>query len=137
MKATARRAESGSYTHHVHIRDHRLTVDEPTDHGGADQGPHPQEIVAASLASCVAITIEMYAERKGWDLGFLEVSCEYEQAPPGETTEFSVTLRLPDDLDPEQVERLKVIAGKCPVHRTLEGPVAITEQVELMPADQL
>ena len=128
MKATARR--TGTFRHTVDVRSHHLTVDEPLEDGGEDSGPSPQELLAASLASCTAITMEMYAERKGWDLTGLEVVCDYTPADRGCPTAFNLVLRLPDHLTDEQVERLGVIAAKCPVHRTLEGEVAFSERVE-------
>ena len=79
MRATARR-ENGTLQHAVEIRDHTLTTDEPDDEGGTDTGPSPQELLAASLASCTAITMEMYAQRKGWDLGDVSVDVDYEPA---------------------------------------------------------
>jgi putative redox protein len=74
--------------------------------------------------------MEMYADRKGWDLGAVEVACEYTPAERGCPTKFTITLRLPSDLTDEQVQRLKVIATKCPVHRTLDGEVMFHERVE-------
>jgi len=128
MKAIAVR--KGKYEHDVKIRGHHLVADEPADIGGSDHGPNPQELLAASLASCTAITVEMYAERKGWDLSGLEVVCDYTPADRGCPTAFNLVLRLPEHLTDEQVERLGVIAAKCPVHRTLEGEVAFSERVE-------
>lgn len=128
MKATATR--SGSLRQAVRIRDHQLTIDEPTDKGGEDQGPSPQEILAASLAACTAITMEMYAKRKGWDVGDVEVACEYTPAERGCPTRFNLVMRFPDSMSDEQVERLRVIAAKCPVHRTLEGEVMFDERIE-------
>jgi putative redox protein len=78
----------------------------------------------------VAITVEMYATRKGWDVGTLEVECSFTAAERGAPTKFDIVLRLPDSLADEQVERLTVIAAKCPVHRTLEGEVMFDERVE-------
>ena len=130
MKATARR--TGTFTHGVEIRDHRLTVDEPAEQGGSDEGPSPQELLAASLASCTAITLEMYAERKGWDLGALEVECAYMPADRGVPTRFHLILRLPAHCSGKQIERLRAIAAKCPVHRTLDGEVTFEERIELV-----
>jgi putative redox protein len=130
MKAIARRDQSGSYLHEVTIRDHDVTVDEPIADGGQDQGPNPQELLAASLASCTAITMEMYAQRKGWDIGAVEVEVDYEAAPRGYSTFFNLTLRFPDDITDEQRARLEEIAARCPVHRTLEGPVHFKQRVE-------
>ena len=129
MRAVARR-EGGKLTQEVTIREHELTADEPKDQGGEDDGPSPQELLAASLASCTAITMEMYAQRKGWDIGGVEVEAEYTPAERGCPTRFSLTLRLPSDLTDEQVERLRVIAAKCPVHRTLDGEVMFDERVQ-------
>ncbi len=129
MKATARRSGS-TFKHSVQVRDHQLTVDEPLESGGDDAGPDPQELLAVSLASCTAITMEMYAGRKGWDIGSIEVDVEYSPAERGCPTKFELVLRLPADLPDEQVERLKVIAAKCPVHRTLDGEVMFHERVE-------
>jgi putative redox protein len=128
MKATANR--SGTLRQAIRIRDHNLTIDEPTDKGGADTGPSPQELLAASLAACTAITMEMYANRKGWDVGDVEVACDYTPAERGCPTRFNLVMRFPDTLNDEQVERLRVIAAKCPVHRTLEGEVMFEERVE-------
>lgn len=128
MRATAQR--TGKYEHAVRIGEHVVTVDEPAEHGGEDAGPSPQELLAASLASCTAITMGMYAQRKGWDIGATEVACEYQPAERGAPTRFTLVLRFPAELDDEMVTRLEVIAAKCPVHRTLEGEVMFTERVE-------
>jgi putative redox protein len=130
MRATAHQLEN--FRHDVRVRSHTLTADEPTDHGGDDSGPSPQELLAASLASCTAITMEMYARRKGWDVGGLTVDVEYTPAERGAMTQFNLVMKMPAHLSDEQVERLRVIAAKCPVHRTLEGEVAFDEQVKLV-----
>lgn len=128
MRATARR--TGSFRHTIQIRDHQLSADEPREAGGEDTGPSPQELLAASLASCTAITMEMYAQRKGWDLGQVEVDCQYQPAERGCPTRFDLVLRVPEGLSDEQIGRLKVIAAKCPVHRTLDGEVMFSERIE-------
>jgi putative redox protein len=130
MRARARR-EDGTYKHELEIRGHRLMADEPEDRGGDDGGPSPQELLAASLASCTAITIEMYAKRKGWDVGDIEVDVDYEPAQRGSPTKFRMDVRFPKELPEDQRERLMQIAAKCPVHRTLEGEVMFDEKVEL------
>ena len=132
MKASVRRKDS-AFKHTVQVRDHQLNVDEPLHAGGHDTAPSPQELLAVSLASCTAITMEMYAARKGWDIGNVEVDVQYTPAERGCPTKFDIVLRLPDDLPAEQVERLQVIAAKCPVHRTLDGEVMFQERVERTP----
>jgi putative redox protein len=128
MQASVQRISG--FRHIVKVRGHRLNCDEGHETGGDDAAPSPQELLAASLASCTAVTIEMYADRKGWNLDDVEVECEYTPAERGCPTRFTLTLRLPSDLTEEQVQRLKVIATKCPVHRTLDGEVMFDERVE-------
>lgn len=132
-RAVARRVEG--YAHDVEIDgEHTLRLDEPADAGGTNTGPRPTRVLAASLAACTAITMEMYADRKDLDLGDLvvEVDVEYERHAP---SAFTVTLHLPDGLNEEQRERLRVIAGKCPVHRVLasETDVKITDRIAPAP----
>jgi putative redox protein len=129
MRATARRLER--FRHDVDIRRHRLVADEPVDHGGDDYGPSPQELLAASLASCTAITMEMYAKRKGWNVDGISVDVEYTPAERGSPTRFDMVLTMPAHLSDEQIDKLQIIAARCPVHRTLEGEVAFDERVEL------
>jgi putative redox protein len=128
IQATARRRTN--FTHTVAIRDFQLVADEPRDQGGDDEGPAPEELLAAALASCTAITIEMYAQRKGWHVGALEVEVQISPAERGFATRFALVLRLPADLADEQIAKLRVIAAKCPIHRTLDGEVTFTERVE-------
>jgi putative redox protein len=130
MRAVARR-EGGKLVQEVTIREHELTADEPKDQGGEDEGPSPQELLAASLASCTAITMEMYAQRKGWDVGEMSVDVNYEPAQRGSPTRFELVVTMPKELPEEQRRRLMQIAAKCPVHRTLEGEVMFDERVEL------
>lgn len=132
MKATAHRSARSTLTHQVDIRQHHLTVDEPIEEGGEDQGPSPQELLAASLASCTAITLEMYAKHKGWDIGPVDVQCEYDAPEQGSATIFRLVLRLSAECSESQIERLRAIAARCPVHRTLAGEVVFDEDVELV-----
>jgi putative redox protein len=132
VRVTARR--SRGYTHDVEIQGgHRLVIDEPEESGGANQAPSPTRTLAGALAACTAITMEMYAGRKGWELGEVEVEVEMEYGQSSVPRSFVVILRLPEGLTEEQVERLKLIAGKCPVHRALshETEVSIEDRVEL------
>jgi putative redox protein len=130
MRAVARR-NGGDFKHDVEIREHHTLVDELEETGGTDEGPSPQELLAASLASCTAVTIEMYAKRKGWEIGDVEVDVDYEPAQKGAPTKFKMAVHLPKELSEEQSERLMQIAAKCPVHRTLEGEVMFEETLEL------
>jgi putative redox protein len=132
VRIVARRVEG--YAHDVEIEGgHQLRADEPGTIGGTDTGPSPTRLLGASLASCIAITVEMYAERKGWDVGPVEVDVEigYEGPVP---TDFEVGLKLPAGLDDEQRRRLLVIATKCPVHKVLAGEAHVNVVERLEPA---
>ena len=134
MRATARRTD-GTLKHEIDFggdHDHRVIADEPREDGGTDAGPSPQELLAASLASCSAITMEMYANRQGWDIGQVVVDVDYEPEQRGSPTKFHITIRLPKELPQDQRERLMQIVAKCPVHRTLEGEVMFDEKLQLV-----
>ena len=117
-RAVARRRSGLSHT--VTVDGHELIVDELPEDGGADEGMRPTRLLAASLASCTATTIAMYADRKELDISGLEVTVDFEGTPaPGDKAKFKVEVHLPDGLDEDRRARLMVIAGKCPVHRML------------------
>ncbi len=130
MRAIARRTDGG-FKHEVKVGRHEVIADEPEQNGGTDTGPNPQELLAASLASCTAVTMEMYAKRKGWDPGEVVVDVDYEPAQRGSPTRFTMKVKLPKELPEDQARRLMQIAAKCPVHRTLEGEVMFDEKLEL------
>jgi putative redox protein len=129
LRIVARRVEG--FAHDVEVDGHTLRVDEPPEAGGAGSGPRPTQLLGASLAGCIAITVEMYAERKGWDVGPVEVDVEMSYDGPVPTN-FQVGLKLPGHLDAEQKRRLLVIATKCPVHKVLAGEahVDVVERLE-------
>ncbi len=131
MKVTAQRRKG--YAHSLTVGRHTLIADEPEERGGADTGPTPMQLLALSLASCTAITLEIYAGRKGWDLGRVEIEVAYELGEDHHVTAYEVVLKLPQHLSDDQLERLRAIAGKCPVHRALVGEVEISDRVEIAP----
>jgi putative redox protein len=132
MKHALARRRKG-YEHEIEIREHRLIADEPESKGGGDQGPTPTELLAASLASCTAITIEMYADRKGWELGEVEVTADFTEASGDTPAKFRVDIKSPAELTDEQREKILVIAHKCPVHKALMGAdVEVDDSLELI-----
>jgi putative redox protein len=124
MRVSARRRHG--YAHEVEIEGgHSIVVDEPRAAGGTDAGPSPTRLLAASLASCIAITMEMYAARKGWELDDVAVDVDVEYDGPAPRA-FAAALRLPNGLSEEQRERLLIVARKCPVHKALAGATEVT-----------
>lgn len=98
---------------------HPLQADEPAELGGSDQGPTPDELLAAALGACTAITLKMYARRKGWPLEGVDVDLEVIEQDGTRSIRRRVKPRGP--LSPEQRERLGQIANACPVHKMLVG----------------
>src|ERR1700761_3836681 len=95
------------YSHEVDLGDGReIVVDEPAGDGGTATGPRPTQLLASSLAGCTAITIELYAERKGWDLDGLEVTVDMQSDAERLPTHFAVEVGLPAGLDEEQRRKL-------------------------------
>ena len=130
-RAVVRRRDG--YRHEVEMRQHRLIVDEPEEKGGTDRGPMPAELLAASLASCTAITMEMYAARKEWGLGTVEVVVDFTEAKTDFPHEFDVQITLGAELSEENRDRLLTIAGKCPVHKALKDQdVVIHDSLEFV-----
>lgn len=107
-------------------------ADEPAEHGGQDQGLRPHELLLSALASCTAITLRMYADRKGWDTGAVNVLASMERTQEGRVIDSRIHLDIAfgNSLAPEQRERLLQIAGACPVHRTLESPIHLTRTLK-------
>lgn len=106
-------------------RGHAWAVDEPGETGGKDSGPEPFELLCGALGACTAITVRMYAGRKGWPLERIAVTVSYEK--PADRGRFSIAIALEGPLDAAQRDRLMAIAGKCPVHQTLaQGAEIVT-----------
>ena len=123
MKVVARRRFG--FAHEVEIEGgHSVLVDEPAAVGGTDTAASPTRLLAASLASCTAVTMEMYAARKEWEIGQVEVEVDVTYDGPAPSS-FAISLRLSPDLSDEQRERLVAVARKCPVHKALAGETEV------------
>ena len=107
---------------------HQWLADEPADNGGANRGPTPHHLLLSSLGACTAITLRMYAARKGWPLEAVEVELQFnpDGAPPDGASDIRRRVSLRGELDAAQRERLLQIANKCPIHNVLVGEVRIT-----------
>ncbi len=124
VKATLK---TGRYQTEIEAGTHQLLVDEPLAAGGADLGPSPLDLLASSLAACVAITLRMYADRKGWGLTEVQVEVSLEDGF------FRKYIRVAGPLDQSQLDRLKQIASSCPVSKILSQTNAIKSSIELIP----
>ena len=117
---------------------HRLFADEPDSFGGLDSGPSPFQLLAGALASCMTMTVRLYADRKGWLVKRIRTGVGHTREPDQAPRDrFDVRLTFDGELDAEQRARMVEIAGKCPVHRALtEGArVTIMESPESAPGE--
>lgn len=131
------RVEGGprGYLNKITAGAHTLVADEPRSVGGTDVGPNPYDLLLASLGACKSMTLRMYADRKGWPLEDIAVRLQHKkihaedcadcQSSDGKVDRIGVELELTGPLSDEQRARLVEIAGRCPVHRTLDTETVI------------
>lgn len=108
----------------VYAGGHLIYADEPKTLGGTDEGMSPGALLLASLGSCTAITIRMYADRKEMPLESIKIDlaiCKEEEM--NKETTISRKIEFNGNLTQEQRERLMVIADKCPIHKLLSNPI--------------
>ncbi len=123
------------FTTSMKVGNHFMIADEPTSYGGNDFGPSPYELVSAGLSACTAMTIQMYAKRKDWDLKNVEVHTSYSKSHAEDTQDcendsakidtFNREIKLEGILDEKQIKRILQIADKCPVHKTLHSDIQV------------
>lgn len=133
-QVVARLGEIG-FTTEILAGRHGLLADEAEEVKGDDFGPSPYQLLSAALGACTAMTLQMYARRKGWDLKEVKVHLDHgkryvEDCMACENTErkldhFDRVIEIEGDLTEEQRARLMEIANRCPVHRTLESEIRI------------
>ena len=125
----------GRFQQAIDASGHRLYADEPESVGGMDTGPSPYDLLLAGVGACTAMTVRLYAERKGWPLEQAEVrlrhdrdylqDCEAADGAGGRMERITRTVVLHGPLDDAQRARLLEMAERCPVHRTLEAGVHV------------
>jgi putative redox protein len=114
----------------ITARQHTLIGDEPENHGGLDLGMTPSELLLASLGECTAITLRMYADRKGWDVSSVKVHLSLtEMTTEDKTTRVHRIIHIEGNISDEQRQRMIQIANACPIHKVLSNPITITTQV--------
>jgi putative redox protein len=139
-KEVSVRLGSKGFTTEVMVRHHQLVADEPESVGGNDLGPSPYELVSSGLGTCTAMTLQMYARRKKWDLKEVVVHVEHYKdytedmmepdKPANKIDIFNRVIEVEGDLDADQKLKLLEIANKCPVHKTLEGNIEVKTRME-------
>jgi uncharacterized OsmC-like protein/esterase/lipase len=127
------------YTTEIKTPRHHLLADEPEEVGGADLGPTPYDLLNAALGACTAMTMRMYADRKGWPLEEATVYLNHNkihkqdsEAPASKISHLERIIVMKGDLSEEQRARLIEVANRCPVHRTLMEDIEITTREILL-----
>jgi putative redox protein len=129
----------GKFQNAVRAGRHRLFADEPRSFGGLDSGPSPYDFLSIALGACTSMTLRLYAERKGITLGRISVDVahekihardcdectEEERADGGRIDRFERTISVAGGVPEALRDKLVEIAGKCPVHRTLESQARV------------
>jgi putative redox protein len=110
----------------IEIGRHRLLTDLAPEFGGEDSGPEPHDLLAAALAACTTLTVNLYARRKGWPLDEVQVSVRHGQE--GAAYGLHRSIHYVGPLDAAQQARLLEVANHCPVHKTLSGTIDITTE---------
>jgi len=123
------RETGGAYTNEVITHRHRMVIDEPMSKGGKDKGPKPSELLFASLGGCISITLRMYAEHKQLPVERISVLVKRDPPEKDKPTRIYVKIEVNGDLDESQLKRMRAIAKRCPVHRTITGDVEISHEL--------
>ena len=128
-----------NFTTSIQTKKHNFIADEPASIGGDDFGPSPYDYLSAGLAACTVMTLKMYAQRKKWDLQEVYAYITYSKKhsddlmldvdKPTRIDHLQKRLKFVGDLDEQQKAKLKEIASKCPVHRTLISDIIIETEV--------
>jgi putative redox protein len=121
--AVAAAAEDPNYRQSLRCGRHEMLSDERPVRGGADAGPMPFEYLLAGLGACTSITLRMYAQRKGWDIGAVAVSVALHQGNEGRTIERRV--KLSAALTAEQQAKLAEICEKTPVTLVVKSGISL------------
>ena len=119
------------YRTEVRASGHTVVADEPVAVGGKDEGMNPNEFLLASLGTCTAMTLRMYADRKGWhvDRIFVDLTMDVVKGYEQQTTYIKRHIRIDGNIDDDQKQRMLQIADSCPLHRILSNPIVITSNL--------
>ena len=121
--------ESEHYLTRISAGSNQWTSDEAIANGGQAKGPEPMDLLASALASCTCITLRMYADRKQWHTGNIEVEVSIEKELHIEATRFERRIIFGGELDDEKKAKLLDIANRCPVHKLLTKTILINTTI--------
>ena len=129
MKTSFATIGKQKYKTEIQAGNHIIMADEPEELGGGNLGFTPTELLESSLAACTAMTIRMYADRKGWDLEQAEIKVGFKRnMTTGEVT-FKKEIELFGNLSGGEREKLLEMGSKCPIERMITGKVSVTSDL--------
>jgi len=127
MNIAIAKYSEGKMKHEVQVGSHQIIADVSVKEGGEDLGPSPHDFLAIALASCTAITLRMYATRKGWPLLSADTTVNLDHQK--DLVKFDRQIHLVGDLSEEQKQRLLDIANHCPIHQALTGKIEVNTKL--------
>ncbi len=126
--------KASGYTTLIKAGKHFIIADEPEDVGGSDFGPTPYQLLSSALATCTAMTLRMYANRKNLEVNEIKVHVNHDKRhcedcqsdnTSSRIDHFERLIEIDGNITAAQRQRLLEIADKCPVHKTLEAEIKI------------
>jgi len=123
------------YKQEIKAGAHQFASDAPKSVGGTETAPEPHELLLGALGACTSITLQMYAQRKGWDLKDVIVDLSEEQVedpenPGRKISKITREIKVSGNLKQDEIDALKTIADKCPIHKLLSGPKQIATNIQ-------
>ncbi|KRD58745.1 hypothetical protein ASE40_20770 [Flavobacterium sp. Root935] len=129
MKTTIATIGKQKYKTEIQTGNHIIMADEPIEVGGQDLGFTPTELLESSLAACSAMTIRMYADKKGWDLDKVEIKVGFKRNLATNQITFTKEIQLYGKLDDDQRQRLLEMGSKCPIEKVITGNVLVASKL--------
>lgn len=125
-KVVVKSQQEPGYKQEIKAGAFTLAADAPKEVGGADLAPDPHDLLLSSLGACTSITMQMFAKKRGWDLQQVEIELSEEkvddpQQPGKQISKITRNISVHGELNQEQVDSLRSIADKCPIHKLLTG----------------
>jgi len=129
------RGAASGFAQIVEVEGLHLVADEPREYGGSGTGPTPYDLLLSALGTCTSMTVGLYARKQKWPLETVtvrlghervhETDCEECVDQPRSLDKITISLELAGPLTDEQRDKLRQVAARCPVHKTLTSKIAI------------
>lgn len=129
MKTTIATIQRQKYKTEIQAGNHIIIADEPEELGGGNLGFTPTELLESSLAACTAMTIRMYADRKGWNLEKVEIKVGFKRNISTNQIVFKKEIQLFGNLDNDQRDKLLEMGSKCPIEKMITGTVVVASSL--------